>query len=133
MSNCWIFANAFDNKMTYYYSPAVLGFFSLIHGVLLLSGFSPGSAGGRLCPLHQPVPRLRAADPDGAPVVFLLPTGNHGRIQRSVPFFYVMLRTFSHTFQLDFVGLCVMRVCVLLCFAQKCPELRMNCRGLRRS
>ena len=53
-----------------------------LHAVLS-TGSTAGNAGGRLCPLHQSVSRLRAADADGAPVALLLHPGNHGRIQRS--------------------------------------------------
>lgn len=54
------------------------------HPLLLSKESAAGNAGGRLCPLHQPVPWLRAADADGAPIALLLHPGYHGRIQRSV-------------------------------------------------
>lgn len=54
------------------------------HPLLLSKESAAGNAGGRLCPLHQPVPWLRAADADGPPIALLLHPGYHGRIQRSV-------------------------------------------------
>lgn len=54
------------------------------HALLLSIESTAGNAGGRLCPLHQPLPRLRATDTDGPPIALLLHPGNHGRIQRSV-------------------------------------------------
>lgn len=53
------------------------------HGLFHSAGSTAGDAWGRLCPLHQPVPRLRAAGADGPPIALLLRPGNHGRVQRS--------------------------------------------------
>lgn len=61
---------------------------------MLIPGSSTGNAGGWLCPLHQSVPWLWAADADGLQITFLLHPGNHGWIQRSVfslQFFRVFL------------------------------------------
>lgn len=50
----------------------------------IFTGTSAGNTGGRLCPLHQPVSRLRAADADGTQISVFLHPRNHGRVQRSV-------------------------------------------------
>lgn len=50
----------------------------------IFTGTSAGNAGGRLCPLHQPVPRLRAANADGAQVSLFLHPRDHGRVPRWV-------------------------------------------------
>lgn len=48
------------------------------------TGPTAGNVRGRLCSLHQPVPRLRAADADGTPLTLLLRPGYTGWIPRLV-------------------------------------------------
>lgn len=119
------------------------------HSLFHSAGFTAGNAGGRLCPLHQPVPWLRAANADGPPISLLLHPRNHGRIQRSV--------TSPLTFAVHFLALYPNNMLSqrtvafrtphyprvenkfltsglsLLCLAQRCPGPRTNCRELPRS
>lgn len=67
----------------------IITFFSRYWGWLLRvllhsTGSTAGCSRGGFCPLHQPVPWLRAPDADGAPIALPLFPGDHGWIQRWV-------------------------------------------------
>lgn len=67
----------------------IITFFSrywgwLLRVLLLSTGSTAGCSRGGFCPLHQPVPWLRAPDADGAPIALPLFPGDHGWIQRWV-------------------------------------------------
>lgn len=57
---------------------------SLLRVLLLSTGPTARCSRGGLCPLHQPVPWLRAPDADGAPITLPLFPGDHGWVQRWV-------------------------------------------------
>lgn len=111
------------------------------HPILIFTGTSAGNARRRLCPLHQLVPRLRAANADGAQISLFLHPRNHGRVQRSVTLapalcYIPKIISFSLFLTPDywsvslnwslFCNVCfVCKSCV-----QRCPELEMSCRGL---
>lgn len=72
---------------------SLLSFFSintvvdrLLRVLLLSTGSTARCSRGGFCPLHQPVPWLRAPDADGASIALPLFPGNHGWIQRWVTF-----------------------------------------------
>lgn len=81
-----------------------------------------GNAGGHLCPLHQFVPRLRAADADGTSMSLLLHPRNHRRIKRlarlnSEPFGFsfsplaaYIISSIQCSFVKHLISLCVVNV-----------------------
>lgn len=82
---------------------------------LIFTGTSAGNAGGRLCSLHQPVPRLRAAAADGSQVFIFLPSRNHGRVPRwgtFSPSSYCIMNWTVFTFRCSRLWSLMWNVCV---------------------